>query len=764
MRAGIVVMMSRWSIAFVVGVSFHFFPSEGLAGIGDWKNHTDMKNVRSIATDGKTVWAATSGGVFRFNPVDSTYQKFVNSNGLSTNDVTAIFIDLSSRVWIGHQSGNIDLYDPRSEHWSYVTDIALTSQVNRTINGFYQNGDDLYIATAFGVTVFSISKFEFSDTYTGFDQNILQPNVTATAVFQDRLFLTTSAGIISSNAGAGNLSDPKSWTVSSPLITSANHLLEFNGGLYASTASGMLKFQNNSWNITNGLVSNVRIVAALDTAILFVDGTELKALNTVNSVSVFSAAVPGTVTSGTVTANKTIFLGFSSSGIGSMNAAFQWRSYFPNGPNSNKFYHIVVDERGHLWSASGANGGGTGFSRFDGSLWRNFTTSNTPLLRTNDCFAVSIGPNNSKWISTWGEGLLLIDANETVVRRFDYDNPGFFGVIRDPVDGIPSYTVPGRVAVDKSGAIWVTIYASINKNKVVWKMNADSSWQSFPGSPFGSPSSFMRHIVIDQNDTKWFMGSIIGSNPPENITSVFFNEKNSVSNTTNGWGFISENDGLTDDHIYSIVVEQSGDLWLGTGNGITIITNPSNPTDRVSKVFQQSVRDQAVNCIAIDALNNKWVGTSTGVYVLSFDGTQLLAQYTVESTNRQLVDNNIQSIAFDMKRGIAYFGTEKGLSSLEVAAIASKNKFTSIDLSPNPIYLPSQSSVEIRGLVDESTIKVMALNGKVIKQFSAQGGGRAFWDCRDSDGRLVASGIYIIVAHNRIGDQVSSAKVAVIQQ
>ena len=112
MRAGNVLMKSRWFFVVMLISSFFLFSISAIAGVGDWKSYTDMKSVRSVASDGTTIWAATSGGIFQFNPADSTYQKFVNSDGLSTNDVTAIFVDSIGNVWIGQQSGNIDVYNP----------------------------------------------------------------------------------------------------------------------------------------------------------------------------------------------------------------------------------------------------------------------------------------------------------------------------------------------------------------------------------------------------------------------------------------------------------------------------------------------------------------------------------------------------------------------------------------------------------------------------------------------------------------------------
>jgi hypothetical protein len=181
-------------------------------------------------------------------------------------------------------------------------------------------------------------------------------------------------------------------------------------------------------------------------------------------------------------------------------------------------------------------------------------------------------------------------------------------------------------------------------------------------------------------------------------------------------------------------------------------------------VFLGAVRDQAVNTIVVDPLNNKWIGTHTGIIVVSPDGSTLLGQYTTENTNGKLVDNDVLSIALDQKRGIAYFGTGKGLSSLEIPTISTVEKMSSLELGPNPFIIPNQGSVAIKGLADNASIKVLNVTGSLVKEFTAQGGGRAFWDGTDGDGRTVGSGIYLIVAYAENGNQVATAKVAVIRR
>src|SRR3990172_2214614 len=74
--------------AGTVGVSTY-----ASAGIGDWKNYTDMKNVVALAGSRYAIWAGTSGGMLRFTVQDSAFKKFTNSEGLTGNDVSAIGLD-----------------------------------------------------------------------------------------------------------------------------------------------------------------------------------------------------------------------------------------------------------------------------------------------------------------------------------------------------------------------------------------------------------------------------------------------------------------------------------------------------------------------------------------------------------------------------------------------------------------------------------------------------------------------------------------------
>jgi hypothetical protein len=455
-----------------------------------------------------------------------------------------------------------------------------------------------------------------------------------------------------------------------------------------------------------------------------------------------------------------LFAGFQEAGIGILNSGTsQWAQLISNGPASNFFSSVVVDENGTVWAASAGLGGygtGRGFYSYDGSRWKNYNPATAPQLNSNDCFTVSMGPNNSKWIGFWGGGVALVNGAGNLVRVFDNKNPGFVGA--NPVQ----YVVTGNSAYDNAGNVWVPDYRPLDGN-ILWEMKNDSSWV-----PVRSPAStsFDRAlgVVIDRNGTKWFINSLLGFEPlPSHC--IYYNESGGIAGLANdNWGEVRVSDGLASAEVTCIAEDKEGSLWLGSNLGVTIIGDPAYPTSQISIVFLGAVEGQFINTIAVDPLNNKWVAMQSGVVVLSPDGSSLIAQYNVANTNGKLVDNNVLSIAFDEKRGIVYFGTGKGLSSLEIPTIGTVEKMSTLEVGPNPFILPDHSSITIKGLADNTTIKILNITGALVKEFAAQGGGRAFWDGTDSRGNNVGSGVYLIVAYADNGNQVSTAKVAVLRR
>ena len=442
-----------------------------------------------------------------------------------------------------------------------------------------------------------------------------------------------------------------------------------------------------------------------------------------------------------------------------------WRFIFPYGPSTNIVTSLVVDDEGVLWGATGPTLD-KGFYRYNMSLpdslqWKIFTSDKYPIMQSSgrpfdSYFKVSLGKKGSVWVSSWGNGILEI-RGDSIYRKLDTKSKP---PLPTAVASNPDFSLPTGVAVDNEGDVWIA-NSNVDDNCGLVRLTSDTTAINYY-NPFSLKNTFFHNVAIDDNGTVW-----IGNSETfykQSIGLYYYNKNSLVSGTAayNGWGLLNTENGLPSNIVLSVIVDQSDYVWIGMDPGLTIITNPLYPKSSRTSVYP--LRQEAIQAIAIDAVDNKWVGTKTGIYVLNSDGTQLLNQYNVANTNGKLIDDDIQTIAIDNKRGLIYFGTGKGISCLSIEPVTTSPTFTSLALGPNPYMIPNAYPLTIRNLVANSTIKILTLTGRLIRQFPAQGGGRAFWDGKDISGNLVPSGIYFVVAFNETGTQVTSAKLAVIRK
>jgi hypothetical protein len=208
-----------------------------------------------------------------------------------------------------------------------------------------------------------------------------------------------------------------------------------------------------------------------------------------------------------------------------------------------------------------------------------------------------------------------------------------------------------------------------------------------------------------------------------------------------------------------------------TGLGVNIITNngsilSSKPSLNITSVF--TLRQQSINCMAVDPLNQKWIGTNQGLLLVNSDGTSLIASY--DSKNSPLPSDVIRSLAVDESSGTVYAGTDVNITSFKTAAIKPQETYTELLVHPSPFILNGNNhQITIEGLVADSDIKILSITGKLIREIMSPsvyspGGNRAFWDGKDMSGKYVGSGIYLIIASDKEGNNTVAGKVAIIKE
>ncbi len=737
------------------------------AEVGTWKNFTSMKDVNGVASSGSTLWAATSGGLFGWNPDTQAERLFTNAEGLQSVDLTAIALDQDGNVWTGTSTGVIHVLNPGDETWRYVLDIAATNQTNKQINRIVVYGDTVLLCTEFGLSLFRRHLYEFGDTFTKFGtlSTNVRIRVLDAAVYDGKLWAAVSDGqgndrIAMADLSNPNLLPPEAWTlmtVGTPPVTPLS-LNVFNGRLYAGTTNGLFFLEGGGWTPLSPL-ENVNVVGAVASSSLLALCTgagEVFTLDMQQQVVRIGPSLPYVPTSIALSSSGQALVGTLNGGV--LNYQTTWESHVPAGPASNQFLSVTVDQDGNVWGASGRNPNGRGFYRYDGREWISFSRENSPLP-TDDYYRISTGCDGSVWASSYGRGLVEVPRGST---RIDSQlvfgaNVGMVGV---PVD--PSYIVTSTVACDGRGNTWVSIVNPANKNLLAVR-SASGTWTLLPVIIGNTKLGYLmdepvdRCLAVDAFDNLW---ATVRESPYKGVISL--GNRGSIDSTVAV--AISSANGLPSDEIKTIVADRSNELWVGTDKGIAIILDPSNPLRDGGIAAYRPLSGVVINTIAVDALNQKWVGTTEGAVLLSPDGTQLLAYYTVENTAGKLIDNDVKSIAFDPVTGTVYFGTASGLASLTTASPAPQAAFSTLTFFPNPFLVPATGQLTTDGLVENTVLKILSIDGRLMREVRTPGGRLGFWDGKDMNGQDVSSGVYIIAAFSEDGTQVAAGKVAVIRR
>ena len=739
-------------ISFIlIAVYLFLFSNLFAQNIGTWKNYTDMENVGKFVVTNDGIWAATDGGLFHWNKKDSSFVKFTKSEGLNNQNLTAIAVDRSGKVWVGTPDGYLDIFNPATNSFNTIMDIHNSDENHKQINDLVTSGDTMLVATDFGLSFINITNFSFYDTILKFGKLPTETKVNSVTK-EGLIFISTDRGIAIEKKGAQNLSAPESWnSYSAPLdiqVKSIVKVIKFNNTLIAGTNNGVYLFSKNKWNQFLYRGQFIKdLFAANDTLYTITSDTIYMYANN-HSINYFSNNKI-TFNSIYVKSSKDIYVGTTK---GILHLTPKDTSYiFPNGLVSNSVEALAVDTQGRLWTGSGRRADGSGINMFDGKKWVNYNSSNVPAIEMNGFHNIYAAPDGKVYFSNWGRGFTVFNKGQ--FHTYNAFNTDLSGIVVDT-----NFVVISDIKTDSKNNVWILNFKSA-KAYPLSVLTTNGKWYHFKfGGPFPPAIQIVQHLVIDQYNTKWFAVTIQGD-----VGLYYFNEEKTFGNTNDDeWGKLTTSDGLNNNAITALAIDKRGELWVGTSLGVNIIANPNNPTSQISSVF--AIRQRNITCIAVDPLNRKWIGTSSGLFLMSPDGTQLIAQYNVD--NSPLPDNNIKSIAFDNKFGIMYAATDFGISSLTTTAIKPLESFSKLFVYPNPFILKNgiDNRLKIDNLISNTKIKILNIDGKVIKNIITPGGKIAFWNGRDYNNKLVPSGIYIIAAYDEGANNVALTKVAVLRQ
>jgi ligand-binding sensor domain-containing protein len=719
--------------------------------ITNWQNFSNMEDVEDISINESRIWAATNGGIFSYSLIDSSYKTLTKSEGLSSQSITAIAVDKNKNIWLGSIDGYINVYYPETGQIKTILEINKTNNSQKGINNITISGDTAFVSTDFGLSLININNLSFFDSILKFGSFPSKTPVKS-IYLGSTIFVVTNAGIAAKKNNAQNLTAPETWEVvnvgSQTPVNSINKIVEYKNSLYAATDYGLVKITNNTGSIIlynnfkvhDFIINNNYLFSVLDNTIHKYDGTSDIVELMLSSIRFNTLKFISDDT----------FVIASSKGV-IINDGSETHKIFPNGPKTNAALSLTVDSDGHLWSATGKDGRGIGVLEYDKTNWLTHNTSNVPEFKSNDFHRVS-SSNNSVFFNNWGRGFVQYSNGE--YKSFDAETTDIVGIPEDN-----SFIVINDVQEDSKENIWVLNFWAANK-KPLSVLTPEGNWYHYQFANSISPTVVQaENMVIDQFSTKWFGVTGLGA---EGL--YYFNENGTLNNLSDDtWGRITKYSGLRDNIVKALAIDRFGELIIGTSVGVDVIIDPSEPNSIDNNQYR-ALTEQTINCIAVDPINQKWFGTTKGVFFTSPDGSRLLASYN--TSNSPIPSDDIKSIAIDENSGIVYVGTNLGVTAITTMFIKPKSDLSELFVYPNPVTIDNNTNLNIiiDGLIENSQIKILDISGKLIYEFSSIGGRTTFWDLRDFNGEYISSGIYIAVVFDNEANQVAHTKFAVIRK
>ncbi len=303
---------------------------------------------------------------------------------------------------------------------------------------------------------------------------------------------------------------------------------------------------------------------------------------------------------------------------------------------------VDVDASGNVWF--GTQGG---VSMFTGSIWNNYTTSNSPGLADNMIQAIYVAENGNIWAGTdFGVSYLS----------------GGLWTTYTTADGLGNNQVK-CIAEDANGDLWFGTNTGVSKL-------SGSSWTSYgtgDGLPFGGVTTITEH----SNGDLW-MGSGLGG-------VIIFDGTN--------FSFLTTNDGLIDDRIRGLVIDDQNHKWVGTSEGITVMNENDAFSAHHTTIFTLPQPDtlNPIEDIKIDSQGNIWAGVYVDYLVTeggvcAYDGNQWIEYHVADG----LVGPVVRALAIDANDDV-WVATSTGVSHISDHMVSLKELTSeTFNVYPNP--------------------------------------------------------------------------------
>ncbi len=419
---------------------------------------TGISKVNAITGDGgEGVWVGTENGLLHFDRASQTYQIFThrsdNPGSLSSNIITALYLDSSDALWVGLEESGLNLI---TNFQGDSLQVEIYTHDDSDENSLNQNEILAILEDSGGIMWFGtlgggINKANPSTRAFGFYQhdpnNPDSPaadNITALAYDAKGAALwigTADSGLNRMNLVTGDYThfeaDPEDFTSLNSNEVLLLHVGQ-DGTLYVSTAGGVLQYYDPTYPGFNPVSVKYMVIAGeAETTAITHDSEgflwfsqnmgELLRLDPVSGqirrFQLGSSELPGLaedlILAIFADENGILWLGTESQGLVRLDPTsgeietYQYDGT-TGGPSHNSITNIVSDDEGSLWMGTA----GGGLNKFDPRTEQFGYYTTQDGLPSNRVFGVAQDESGNLWLST-GNGLARLSPDSGQVRIYD---------------------------------------------------------------------------------------------------------------------------------------------------------------------------------------------------------------------------------------------------------------------------------------------------------------------------------------------------------
>lgn len=736
--------------------------------IGQWQDHLPYQNATQIVKGTEFV-CATPYALFQIDN-SGEIERISKANQLTDVGVSAIAWDATTQQWvIAFENSNLNILS--NSRTRSIGDIRRSNiPGDKRIRNIFCNNGLAYLSTGIGIIVVNVQRVEIAATWiVGRGGQPTQFN--EVKVINGFIYAASIQGLQRIPLQTSNAGNFQQWEFLSGQAAlpggEVNQILSHNNQLIIRKNDSLLVLRNNQWELFYNDASWPIIKANAEGGRIVIcqrssnGQSRVIVLNNDGMISQ-TIAVPEVISfpRDALWDNSKVWVADFFGGLSLHDGTPNIQRFRPIGP-LGFVQGDMLFQKDSLWAAAGTVNDNwnyqfnrNGIFKRTPDNWTFIGSFNKPQLDTLlDFITLTTDPvDQSIWAGSYGGGLVRIAGTSFQVFK---QNSSLQPAIGDP----GSYRVSG-LAFDLQRNLWVSNYGAAQPLHV---RKADGSWRVF-SIPFFLNENGVEQIVCDSFGNIWIVGA-------KGNGLIAYQPNQPDLTNDDRWRWFRAGTGvgnLPSNQVNHIAIDKNGLLWIATARGLAFVPCLSDifqpqtceaflPVVQSGGFAGNLLASEDVLCIAVDGANRKWAGTRRGLFLIAPDGNRIVQQFTNE--NSPLLGNTIYSMTIHPVTGEVYVATDQGLCSFRSTATDAAVA-TPVLVFPNPVPANFTGNIAIRGLPDESLVKIIEPNGRLVFQTRSLGG-QAIWNGRDYQQRKVASGIYLVLARSDDGTEKEVAKIAI---